>query len=74
MGFGGLVYHGLNQWVIEFFIISNGIETFRMGVISLGNNGYGVFLWLLVRHDRIAVDIIACYLGIRIELCLLTIP
>ena len=46
MGFGGLVNHGLNQRVIELFIISNGIEAFCMGIISLGNNGYGVFLGL----------------------------
>ena len=45
-----------------------------MGIISLGNNCYGVFLGLLVSHDRIAVDVIACYLAIQIGLYLLTIP
>ena len=74
MGFGSLVYHSLNQWGIELFIISNGIEVFRVGVISLGNNCYGVFLGLLVSHDRIAVNVIACYLAIQIGLYLLTIP
>ena len=59
MGFGGLVYHGLNQRIIQFLFVSHGIEIVCILGVSLGDNSYRVLLWLLVGIDGIAIDIIA---------------
>ena len=72
MGFGGLVYHGLDERVFLLLCVCHGIETVRIVILCLGDYFYGVFLRLLTDIDGIAVDVIAGYLpiGIRIWLAL----
>ena len=64
MGLGGLVYHGLNEWIIQLFLVLDGIETLTMTVLGLGDNSYRVFLGLIIHHYRITVDIIAANLTV----------
>jgi len=66
MCLGSLVYHGLDERVIELFLIGYCIETVGIARICLGDNSYGILLRLLC-IDRIAVDVIAGYLPTRIH-------
>ena len=65
MGFGGLVYHGLDKRVIQFLFIGDGIEVIGILGVGLGNDFDGVFLCLLGKN-RIAVDVITSNLTLGI--------